>query len=95
MLSFKKAIEAGATMLELDVQLTKDDQVVVFHDEWAKRLCKRQLRIRSSERCNISSLTIEDEPIVFLDELLLSNDKMDLCLFDEVQYHFHCMLVII
>lgn len=33
MLSFQKAVEAGCDQIELDVQLTKDDVVVVIHDE--------------------------------------------------------------
>ncbi|HEV8208282.1 MAG TPA: glycerophosphodiester phosphodiesterase family protein, partial [Acidimicrobiia bacterium] len=30
--AFRKALRAGADMLELDVGVTKDDQVVVMHD---------------------------------------------------------------
>lgn len=37
MASFKKAIEMGADGIELDVQLTKDNQIVVIHDEWIDR----------------------------------------------------------
>lgn len=33
MLAFKKAVEANCDEIELDVQLTKDGVVVVFHDE--------------------------------------------------------------
>lgn len=33
MLAFKKAVEAGCDEIELDVQLTRDGVVVVFHDE--------------------------------------------------------------
>lgn len=33
MLAFKKAVEAGCDEIELDVHLTKDDVLVVFHDE--------------------------------------------------------------
>ena len=33
MLAFQKAVEAGCDEIELDVQLTKDDVVVVLHDE--------------------------------------------------------------
>ena len=33
MLAFRKAEEAGSDGIELDVQLTKDGQVVVIHDE--------------------------------------------------------------
>ena len=37
MLAFQKAYEAGADGIELDVQLTKDGQVVVIHDEKVDR----------------------------------------------------------
>lgn len=37
MLAFKKAIEAGADGIELDVQLTKDGEVVIIHDETIDR----------------------------------------------------------
>ena len=37
MLSFKKAVEAGCDEIELDVQLTKDNVLVVIHDENIKR----------------------------------------------------------
>ena len=36
--AFGKAVEAGYGM-ELDVQLTKDDKLVVFHDATLKRMC--------------------------------------------------------
>ena len=38
MLAFQKAVEAGADEIELDVQLSKDGQVVVFHDDSLERL---------------------------------------------------------
>ena len=37
MAAFEKAVEMGADGIELDVQLTKDDQIVVLHDEWIDR----------------------------------------------------------
>ena len=36
--AFKKAVEAGYGM-EMDVQLTKDDKLVVFHDATLTRMC--------------------------------------------------------
>ena len=36
--AFKKAVDAGYG-IEMDVQLTKDDQLVVFHDASLKRMC--------------------------------------------------------
>tara|TARA_R110000751_G_scaffold188874_1_gene294844 strand:- start:343 stop:1038 length:696 start_codon:yes stop_codon:yes gene_type:complete len=70
MLSFDKAIEAGATMLEFDLQLTKDNDVVVFHDECARRLCNRQLTVRYSGRDALKELDVGGEEILFLDEVL-------------------------
>lgn len=35
--AFEKAVEMGADGIELDIQLTKDDQIVVLHDEWLNR----------------------------------------------------------
>lgn len=32
LLSFQKAVEAGVDMLELDIQMTKDHQLVIMHD---------------------------------------------------------------
>ena len=37
MLAFKKAIEAGAEGIELDVHLTKDKKLVIIHDETINR----------------------------------------------------------
>ena len=37
MLAFRKALEAGADGIELDVQLTKDGEPVVIHDEKTDR----------------------------------------------------------
>ena len=34
-LGFDKAIEAGATMLEFDVQITQDDRLIIFHENGA------------------------------------------------------------
>lgn len=37
MIAFQKALEAGADGIEMDVQLTKDGQLVVIHDERVNR----------------------------------------------------------
>ena len=39
MLAFRKAIEAGADGIELDVHYTKDGQLVIIHDEAIDRTC--------------------------------------------------------
>jgi len=57
MLAFEKAAEAGADEIELDVQLSKDGQVVIFHDESLDRLTGhrgwvRDLRFNELEKLN-------------------------------------------
>ena len=38
MAAFEKAVEMGADGIELDVQLTKDGELVVIHDETIDRV---------------------------------------------------------
>jgi len=45
MVSFEKALEAGATMFELDVRMTKDEVVVVLHDPTLLRLGGQRLHV--------------------------------------------------
>jgi len=52
MLAFAKAIEAGADMIELDLQLSRDNQTVVIHDERINRT--------SDGRGKVSDLTLAD-----------------------------------
>ncbi len=37
--AFKEALKSKVDMIELDVRTTKDDKLVVFHDEDLKRIC--------------------------------------------------------
>ncbi len=37
MSALRKALETGATMIELDVQITRDQELVVFHDDTLER----------------------------------------------------------
>ena len=39
MLAFKKAVEAGADGIELDVHFSKDGELVIIHDEKIDRTC--------------------------------------------------------
>lgn len=38
LLSFKKSLEEGSDIIELDIQLTKDNEIVVFHDRTVDRI---------------------------------------------------------
>ncbi|MGM9529812.1 MAG: glycerophosphodiester phosphodiesterase [Phascolarctobacterium sp.] len=52
MLAFKKALEAGADGIELDVQMTRDGEVVVIHDEKVDRT--------TNGSGNVRDLTLEE-----------------------------------
>ena len=43
--AFDHAVECGCTLLELDVHLTRDGQVVVFHDASTARTTGRSMLV--------------------------------------------------
>jgi glycerophosphoryl diester phosphodiesterase len=43
--AFRRAVDAGADGIEFDVRLTKDDEVVVFHDSSLSRIANRKRKI--------------------------------------------------
>jgi len=52
LVAFKKAIEVGSDMIELDVRLSKDGEVVVIHDESVERT--------TSGKGRVIDLTVEE-----------------------------------
>ncbi|MCT4509771.1 MAG: glycerophosphodiester phosphodiesterase [Tepidibacter sp.] len=56
MLAFEKAIEIGADGVELDVQLTKDEQVVIIHDETVNRTTGGEGRVQDYTYEELSKL---------------------------------------
>ena len=46
MLAFQKAIELGVDGIELDVHMTKDQQLVIIHDETVNRTCNGTGRVK-------------------------------------------------
>ncbi len=68
--AFQKAVDAGYGM-ELDVQLTKDDKVVVFHDATLERMCGVQ--------GNVWDYTLEE-----LKQFQLLNSNETIPTFEEV-----------
>ena len=49
MLAFKKAEEVGCYGIELDVQLTKDDEIVIMHDETIDRTTRNCVLLTATE----------------------------------------------
>jgi len=69
LLSFQKAIEAGADGVELDIWLTADGRVVVHHDENLKRTFGVDLKIKESRYEDIKDLKCDEERIPRLEEV--------------------------
>jgi glycerophosphoryl diester phosphodiesterase len=67
--AFAGAIELGAG-IECDLRLTADDQLVVFHDADARRLCASTLSIGESRWQDIAGLRVGGHPIPTLESLL-------------------------
>lgn len=68
--AFRRAVEAGYGM-EMDLQLTKDGKLVVFHDKSLERIC--------GVKKNLTSLTYEE-----LCQYRLSGTQEQIPLFDDV-----------
>ena len=58
MLAFRKALECGADGIEMDVQLTKDGELVVIHDERVDRTTNGTSAIIRWMSCGNSMLRI-------------------------------------
>lgn len=69
LLAFAGALELGAG-IECDLRLTKDDQVVVFHDKDAMRMCASPMRIGQHSLAELGRLRLGDGPIPTLESLL-------------------------
>ena len=69
--AFAKAVEAGYGM-ELDVQLSRDGKVVVFHDDTLDRVCGVSKRVDELDYAELLELRLcgTDEKIPLFDEVL-------------------------
>lgn len=78
--SFKTAIEIGCDRAELDVRLTKDNQVVVIHDDEVSRLTNGTGFVNKMTLSEIKMLNCADnEHIPTLQEVIdICKDKIDL-----------------
>ncbi len=75
--SFKAVQEAPVKGVELDIRLSKDGKVVVFHDENLKRLFENEVKIADLTLAQINEITAQSAVIIpSLDEvfdILLEN----------------------
>jgi glycerophosphoryl diester phosphodiesterase len=71
--SFRKAIALNADMIELDVRLSKDGEVIVFHDANFRRVAKKRGKVKDLSLKEIKSYNVCGEKVPTLREVL------DLC----------------
>ncbi len=55
-MAFVKALDLGADMIEFDVQLTRDDVAIIFHDETLERTTNGSGRVAETDFSAISRL---------------------------------------
>lgn len=87
--AFRKAVDAGYGV-ELDVHVTKDNQVVVFHDDDLARMCGSKLKIEECTYDEIRKyhLLETDERIPLLSDVLkVVSDKVPLIIEIKVLNH--------
>jgi len=69
---FRAAVDAGVTRFELDVQLSKDRKMVVFHDNRLTRLVGTRNKVRqlTAEQLTQSTLKGTDQKIPLLEDVV-------------------------
>lgn len=86
--AFEHAAKIGTDMLELDVYLTKDKQVVVFHDGWLDRLCGKPGHIRDLSYAELPPL-LPTLPVSFSPgKVAVSSEAQRIPLLEEVFQRF-------
>lgn len=71
MASFKKAFELNANAIELDIWKSKDDSLIVMHDQMTGRTANKNLNISTSTAKELRNLRLKNgEQIPFLQEVL-------------------------
>lgn len=86
MAAFERAVEAGVG-IEMDIQLTKDEQVVVFHDFDLKRVCCADGQVSDYTYEELSRLSVcrtRERIPLFRDVLAMINGRVPLLV--EIKY---------
>ncbi|MGN1296607.1 MAG: glycerophosphodiester phosphodiesterase family protein, partial [Candidatus Aphodocola sp.] len=86
-LAFKKAID-NKYLIELDVRLTKDKKLVVFHDGNLKRVCGVNKRVKDLTYRELLKYNLFDTTLkvpLFSDVIKLVNGKVPILI--ETKYH--------
>jgi glycerophosphoryl diester phosphodiesterase len=60
--SFSHAIGQGVDGLELDIRLSHDGQIIIFHDKDLKRLSERKEKIKNLSLAELQSIQLKKQP---------------------------------
>jgi len=98
LLAFEKALQAGADGIETDLQLSRDGEVILFHDDKLKNITGAEGTVQTLSLAELKALDAgRGERIPTLDELLrLTNAQATLILeikYDPSTYTRLCELV--
>jgi glycerophosphoryl diester phosphodiesterase len=77
LLALEKAIKCGADGVEIDVRITKDRKLILFHDKDLKNLVGEKGRVDSKTYAEISGLRSRGEPIPLLHDALAYLQKAE------------------
>ena len=69
MLSFQKAVEVGTDGIELDVRLSEDGKVVVFHDDDLARLTGDRSKVREVPLAQLQRMRLAGVPTAHIPTL--------------------------
>lgn len=96
--AFRRAVLSGYA-IELDVQLTRDKQLVVFHDDTLKRMCGENFRVSDLNYQELLEYPLENTEYkipLFTDVLELVDGKVPLLVEIKLPHHqttFICSVV--
>lgn len=91
--SLDAAAEAGADMVEMDIQETKDGQFVVYHDKTLRRLANDSRTIGDMTLDELTEVTLSDgrytEPLPSFEEYVDRAKELDIRLLVETKTYGH------
>jgi len=76
--AYRMAMDIGADIIEMDVRMTKDDEMVVFHDACLDRVTTGYGRLREENWSYVSSLFLKKEDgTITTDKVLKLSEALD------------------
>ncbi len=80
--AFKKALDSGLDMVEMDVSLSADGQIIVYHDKTLKRLAGINKKVSEIDFSILSKVRIHSPrraPFYFHGQIPLLEEVLELC----------------